>query len=162
MRRSVVRGAGLGALLLLAGCTGGTPADVGDPVVEFTAPQGRRYDGEVRVAVHPLHVEGDAMELRLTLTPLGGDEALDHRPIRVDQLLDRTPVLSDVRTLTTYDVLGAPSEPRHTAILDAETVVGEPVVYQAWFAAPGDQVQTLDLVVDPSWGSVARVPVVRR
>ncbi|WP_207800605.1 MULTISPECIES: hypothetical protein [Cellulomonas] len=161
MRRSVVQGAGLGALLLLVGCTGGTPADVGAPVVEFTAPHSHGYDGEVRVAVHPLHVDGDAMELRLTLTPLGGDEARDHGPIRVDQLVDRTPVLSDVRTLTTYEVLGASSGPRHTAVLQAETVVGEPVVYQAWFAAPGDQVQTLDLVVDPSWGSVARVPVVR-
>ncbi|MCC2334806.1 hypothetical protein [Cellulomonas wangsupingiae] len=161
MARRVGPAVGVGALLLLlTGCTG-TPADVGDPVVEFTAPHARSYDGEVRVAVHPLHVDGRSMELRLTLTPLGGDDTRDHRPIRVDELVDRTPVLSDVRTLTTYDVLGAASGPRHTAMLGAETVVGEPVVYQAWFAAPDDQVQTLDLVVDPSWGSVLRVPVVR-
>lgn len=163
-RRTAWWASGAALVMILAGCTddasSGAPAGASDAVVEFTAARGDRYEGKVRVAVHPLVVDGSTMELRLELTPVGGDPERDGEPISVEALIDRAPVLSDVRELTSYEVLGYPKEARHTD-LDTTTTVGEAVLYQAWFAAPADDVRTLDLVVHPSWGSVTRVPVVR-
>lgn len=157
-----VAGWGAGALLaLLGGCSADASPGPTDAVVEFTVPSGDRYRGEVRVAVHPLVVDGRTMELRVELTPLGGDDQRDAEEISLEQLVDYAPVLSDVRTLTSHQVLGYPKDMRRTDVDETTTVVGEPVVYQAWYAAPDADMETLDLVIHPSWPQVTRVPVVR-
>lgn len=148
--------------LLLAGCAGGAPAGGTDAVIDFTAPGVERYRGDVRVAVHPLVVDGDVAELRVELTPLGGDEKRDEGEVTIEDLLDHPPLLRDVGTLTWYEVLGGGwKEPRRTDVREVSTTVGETVLYQAWFAAPPDDATSLDLVVHPSWPSVAGLPVVR-
>lgn len=148
--------------LLLAGCADAGAASAADAVVEFTAPGVERYRGDVRVAVHPLVVDGDVAELRLELTPQGGDAQHDDAEITIEDLLDHPPLLRDVGTLTWYEVLGGGwKDPRRTDVREVSTTVGEAVLYQAWFAAPPDDVTSLDLVVHPSWPSVAGLPVVR-
>lgn len=158
----------------LAGCTGGddpapTPAATGGgsaqlltaadgtTVVEFTAPGTGGYSGDVRVEVQSLTVDGLVMELRVALTPLGGDEKDDEGKISIYDMVDAYPVLSDVEHLKQYSLLKG----WETDVVFAKTVVGEPILYQMWFAAPQDDVATLDLVISPEWPTVLDVPVSR-
>ncbi|SFK27959.1 hypothetical protein SAMN05216467_2651 [Cellulomonas sp. KH9] len=170
-------GAALVAAVALAGCTGddapaptagptGSTAGLvsvgdGEAVVEFTAPGTYSYGGDVRVAVQPLTVEGRTMELRVTLTPLGGDDEADDDRISVFAMLDGSPVLSDIERLTQYKVIGIPNDTMETDPVAAQTVVDQPVLYQAWFPAPDEDVDVLDLVLHPSWPTVTDLPVTR-
>ncbi|MBO0921688.1 hypothetical protein J1G42_12725 [Cellulomonas sp. zg-ZUI222] len=178
-RRWVLVGAVLVVAAALAGCTTGDDTPVptagptdptaglvsvgdGEAVVEFTAPGLLSYAGDVRVAVQPLTVEGRTMELRVTLTPLGGDDEGDDGRISIYDMVDGSPVLSDIERLTQYKVIGLPNDTMETDPVAAKTVVDEPVLYQAWFPAPGEDVEVLDLVLHPSWPTVTDVPVTRR
>ncbi|MCC2315211.1 hypothetical protein [Cellulomonas xiejunii] len=170
--RKVVAGA-VAVVGVLAGCTGGetpTPDVVSTPasgaqvltagdgsgIVEFTARGTNGYTGDVRVAVQSLTVEGATMELRVALTPLDGDP---EDGVSIYRMVDTMPVLSDVEHLKQYRTLGLPSSAWETDTVASETAVGEPVLYQVWFAAPEDDVATLDLVISPEWPTVLDVPV---
>lgn len=142
---------GSGAQLLTAGD--------GSGIIEFTAHGTNGYGGQVRVAVQSLTVEGLTMELRIALTPLGGDPEEDEGDISIYRMVDPFPVLSDVEHLTQYKMLGLPSSRWETDNLGTTTVVDEPLLYQVWFAAPKDEVATLDLVISPEWPTILDVPV---
>lgn len=165
---------------VLAGCTGGDaePPAAGasgsptsgagvvrvgdrDAIVELTARGVNGYDGDVHVAVQSLTVEGRTMELRVALTPLGGDEEEDDGRVSAFRIFDCWPVLSDVERLTQYHVLGGPNERMRSDPTGVKTLVGEPMLFQAWFPAPHEDVEVLDLVLDPAWPSFTDIPVTR-
>lgn len=127
----------------------------GEGVVEFTTRAQHSYGGDVRVVVESLTVEGDTMELRLLLTPLGDDS---DELVSILDMVEMNPILSDLEHLTRYRVLGRPNNDWETDVF-AETRVGEPILYQAWFTAPREKVESLDLSINASWPSVLDVPV---
>ena len=165
---------------VLAGCTGGDAEDPaasassspasgvgvvsvgdGDAIVELTARGANGYDGSVQIEVQSLTVEGRTMELRVALTPLGGDEEEDDGTISAFSVFDGMPVLSDVERLTQYHVVGGANERMRSDMTGVKTLVGEPMLFQAWFPAPHEDVEVLDLVLDPAWPSFTDVPVTR-
>lgn len=140
------------------GATSGPRVQVvegGEGLVEFTTRAQNGYDGDVRVVVESLTVEGETMELRLRLTPLGDDT---DEQVTIYDMVEVRPVLSDLEHLTKYRVLGIPNNDWETDVF-ARTPVGEPILYQAWFAAPREKVESLDLSIHASWPSVLDVPV---
>lgn len=128
----------------------------GEGVAEFVAPGLNDYDGDVRVVVDSLTVAGETMELRLRLTPLEGDP---EQQVSIYDMFDTWPELSDLEHLTKYKVLGRPNNDWQTNKVGTKAHVGEPVLYQAWFPAPREKVESLDLSIHPSWPSVLDVPV---
>ena len=177
--RTRVLGTVVGVLTLVAGVTGCTSGDEepdggataaaggdaqvltagdGGGVVEFTAPGVNGYDGDVRVAVQSLTVDGDVMELRVALTPL--DDGEDGDGVTVYDMAEPSPVLSDVEHLTQYTLLGRPNDTWQSDVF-ATAATDRPVLYQGWFAAPHDDVEALDLVLTEDWPTVLDVPVTR-
>lgn len=169
------RAAGLVALTLtaalLAGCTGGGADDRPDPadpstaevvtagdgggLVEVTVPGAHLYRGDVRIAVQSLTVDGPLMELRLAYTPLGGPGIDPDELVSMYDMRDHAPLVNDVTTLRQYKVFGD----WETDVVLAETVEGRPLLYQAWYPAPEQRVEVLDVVVGDEGPTFRDVPV---
>lgn len=160
--------------VLLAGCTGGDADDRPDPsaasgvelvtagdgggVVEATVPGAHLYRGEVRIAVQSLTVDGPLMELRLAYTPLGGPGLDPEEPVSMYDMRDLAPLVNDVTTLRQYEVFGD----WETDVVHAETVEGRPLLYRAWYPAPEQRVEVLDVVVGDAGPTFRDVPVTYR
>ena len=179
MRTSMVVPAALVAgMLALTGCTGGdeTPepsgtdstasADRGGPVQQGgtvfagTFPAPGDPDTSVRVEVEPLVVTGKTMELRVWFTP--DDDTLGDETVNLYEMTgngDLHPALNDLEHLTQYFVLSSTGLDWETDVVGAKTTNGEPLLYQAWFAAPNEQVDSLDLSLVASWAPFENVPV---
>ncbi|WP_456787038.1 hypothetical protein [Cellulomonas sp. P5_C5] len=177
MRSSVVVTVVVLGVLGLAGCTGGddpeptgtsTSADAKAPggtvqqagtVFDATFPVPGNTDAEVRVEVEPLVVTGKTMELRVWFTP-EDDSLADGETTNIYEMTgeDLRPSLNDLEHLTQYFVLSETGQDWETDVF-AKTVNGEPLLYQAWFAAPAEQVESLDLSLVASWSPFENVPV---
>ncbi|WP_421742413.1 hypothetical protein [Cellulomonas sp.] len=179
MRASVAVAVVLVGVLGLAGCTGGDdpePSGTGSAVAtagpggtaqqagtvfEATFPVPGGSDSQVRVEVEPLVVQGRTMELRVWFTP-DDDSLADGDTVNVYGLTgegDLLPSLNDLEHLTQYFVLSETGQQWATDTVRAEAANGEPVLYQAWFAAPTEQVEALDLSLVASWAPFENVPV---
>jgi hypothetical protein len=177
MRSSVLVSITLAGALGLAGCTGGddpepsgtssAAVDAADGAVrqagtvfEATFAVPGDPDNEVRVEVEPLVVRGKTIELRVWFTP--DDEMLaDGESPNVYAMTgqgDLFPALNDLEHLTQYFVLSETGLDWETDTVRAESN-GEPVLYQAWFAAPTERVESLDLSLVASWAPFEDVPV---
>lgn len=158
---------------LLAGCTGGdddrpapavtsavelVTAGDGSGVVEATVPRGFRYAGAVRIAVQSLTVDRGVMELRLAYTPLGGPGTDPAGRVSLYDMREYAPVVNDVTSLRQYEAL----HDWETEVVFAETVEGRPLLYQVWYPAPEERVETLDVVIGDTGPTFRDVPVTYR
>lgn len=178
MRPSVVVTVLVVGVLGLAGCTGGgdpKPSGSGSAaaaggsggavqqagtVVEGTFPVPGDTDHTVRVEVEPLVVQDKTMELRVWFTP--DEELADGGSVNIYGMTgegDLLPALNDLEHLTQYFVLSETGQQWETDVVRAEAAGGEPVLYQAWFAAPTERVESLDLSLVASWAPFEDVPV---
>lgn len=179
MRTSVLVSVVLVGALGLAGCTGGddpepsatrSAASADAPggtvqqagtVFEATFTEPGDPDSGVRVEVEPLVVQGRTMELRVWFTP--DDESLaDGDTVNIYEMTgdgDLHPALNDLEHLTQYFVLSETGQGWATDTVSADAANGEPVLYQAWFAAPAQKVESLDLSLVASWAPFEDVPV---
>lgn len=178
MRSSVVVTVMVVGVLGLAGCTGGDdpePSGTGSAaadapggtvqqagtVFDATFPVPGNTDAAVRVEVEPLVVQGKTMELRVWFSP-DDDSLADGETENIYGMTgegDLHPALNDLEHLTQYFVLSETGQHWATDTVSAEAGAGEPVLYQAWFAAPTEQVESLDLSLVASWAPFENVPV---
>ncbi|KQR17325.1 hypothetical protein [Cellulomonas sp. Leaf334] len=178
MRSSVVVTMVVAGVLGLAGCTGGDdpePSGTGSAaadapggtvqqagtVFDATFPVPGDPDAAVRVEVEPLVVQGKTMELRVWFTP-DDDSLADGETVNIYGMTgdgDLRPALNDLEHLTQYFVLSETGQYWETDNVSAKAADGERVLYQAWFAAPTEQVEALDLSLVASWAPFENVPV---
>ena len=179
MRTSVLVAVVLAGALGLAGCTGGddpqpsgtTSAAAADAPGGMVQQAGTVFEGtfsvpgdpdsEVRVEVEPLVVTGKTMELRVWFTPdiesLADGDTANLYDLTGDG--DLRPALNDLENLTQYFVLSETGMEWETDVVSADAANGERVLYQAWFAAPAQRVESLDLSLVASWAPFEDVPV---
>lgn len=115
----------------------------------------------VRVGVESLVASGPTMELRLVVTPelASPDETTT---VRISDLAgDSTwrPTLTDTAHLKEYSILRSTGQRWETDTSQARTTSGTSLRYQAWFAHPEDDAQTLDLAVTAAWPLFEGVPI---
>lgn len=182
MRSTVLVTMVLAGVLGLAGCTGRDAPEAsatGTAAADDAAPDSggsvqpagtvfagtfampRNPDAAVGVEVEPLVVQGKAMELRVWFTP--DDDSLEPGDtVNIYAMTgdgDLRPTLNDVEHLTQYFVLSETGQDWETDVVGARTTDGERVLYQAWFAAPTDRVEALDVALVASWAPFENVPV---
>ncbi len=128
-------------------------------VFDATFPVPGEPDDTVRVEVEPLVVQGKTMELRVWFTPDSLDEGESANIYELTGSGDLQPALNDLEHLTQYFVLSETGQKWATDTVSAKAAGGEPVLFQAWFAAPTEQVEALDLSLVASWAPFENVPV---
>lgn len=115
----------------------------------------------VRVGVESLVASGPTMELRLVVTPeLASPD--ENATVRISDLAgDSTwrPTLTDTAHLKEYSILRSSGQRWETDTSQARTTSGTSLRYQAWFAHPEDDAQTLDLAVTAAWPLFEGVPI---
>lgn len=187
--RSTVVAVAVGALLAgLAGCGGDAPAGPSaqgtsdeetapvstsgagvatvstDSFVEQTVPVDGSETDTVTVGVQSLVVTGEIMTLTLVYTPSFGSREPDERIGFYDVLSPDTaqrPMLLDRESFKEYSVIKDGGESWTTDLFDLEVTNGEPVVFWAVYAAPQDDVDTMDIRVSSAWPEFTGVPIAR-
>lgn len=143
-----------------AGTAGVDFPDPEDVVADatFTVP-GTESD-EVRFGIESVVVSGRTMELRLVMTPEfddGGNAASVY-----DALGENVNItLIDRENLKEYRVLEADGGGRwfRTDPVYTEALPGQSVGYQVFFAAPEDEISTIDVRLTESWPVFEDVPL---
>ncbi|MGC0142814.1 hypothetical protein [Pseudactinotalea sp. Z1732] len=107
-------------------------------------------DGEMQVTVglHSLQVEGDVMRLDLSFSPEGGRDS-DYTLYTLNQNRRLRPVLNDRENLKQYSVLEGSGDTWSSDSTPAGTKVesGQTLMYHAYYAAPEDDIDTIDVLV---------------
>lgn len=135
--------------------------DPDDVIVSESFPLTSNPDNSTTVGVQSLTVEGKTMILRLVVTPEFASESKSEE-IRLYDAFDGEyhPVLVDRENLKVYSVIREGGT-QFAAPYSRETVNGTPT--QAWFAfaAPEDEIDTIDLRVHPDWPEFLDIPITR-
>ena len=150
-------------VLALGACSGPSPdaefAEGGAAAdATFTVP-GTEKD-EVRFGIESIVVSGATMELRLVMTPEfddGGKAASFYDATGQNSSL----TLIDRENLKEYRVLEADGGGRwykNDEVL-TEALPGQSVAFQAFFAAPEDDIQAVDVKLADSWPVFEDVPL---
>lgn len=178
--------AGLATLALLTACTGtsstetsddsddtgssssadGSSAhvdelDAQDVLVSGTFPLASNPDDTTTIGVQSLTVEGKTMVLRLVVTPDFASVS-DSDVVRLYDAFDDEyrPRLIDRENLKEYAVIKA-SGTDFAAPYTRETPNGTPTLAWFAFAAPEDDIETIDLLVQPDWPELLDIPITR-
>ncbi|WP_043504007.1 hypothetical protein [Georgenia sp. SUBG003] len=121
-------------------------------------------DDSATIGVHSLVVEGAVMTLRLVFTP-DFSSVSDAEEVNIYDIVGHAgrfaPTLVDRENLKEYDVVGgAPTEwssdTVHTMVTN-----GEPVVWWGVYAAPEDDIDTVDIRVLDELPEFTDVPITR-
>ena len=134
--------------------------EVDEVVVEQTVALPESPDDEVTLGVHPLVVEGDVMVLRVTMTPRFASVS-DREVINLFEVMGEAlfrPQLIDGENLKEYSVIGGPV-PWNSGELELETVNGSPMVAWAYYAAPVDDLEAIDVRISDGWPAFTDVPI---
>jgi hypothetical protein len=173
------------AVALLTGCTGsggeedqpaaatssGSGASVEERstevLVEQTVSRPDAPQDRVTIGVESLTVEGTTMVLRLVVTP-DFASVPDGEPVTLGdamgvggQFFGVALRLIDRENLTEYSVVHEGSRWWASGAYEVETVDGEPMSAFAVFAAPQDDIDTIDVRLDEQWPELLDVPVTR-
>ncbi|GAA4624387.1 hypothetical protein [Cellulomonas oligotrophica] len=184
--RSAAAVAGLATLALLSGCsfgaaddtTGGSGGsaqsasgegsdarvdeiDAEDVLISETFPLVSNPDDTTTIGVQSLTVEGKTMVLRLIVTPDFASMS-NSDEIRLYDAFDDTydPVLIDRENLKEYSVINEAGT-AFAAPYTRETPNGTPTLAWFAFAAPEDDIATIDLLVHPDWPELLDIPITR-
>lgn len=125
-------------------------------------------DDTVTIGIQSLTVDGSTMVLRLVVTPEFASES-DDEPISLGDVWSRgekfgVPFrLIDRDNLKEYSVITdeGSGDRWASAALDVEAVNGEPMYAFAVFAAPEDDIETVDIRLDEQWPDFTDVPITR-
>jgi hypothetical protein len=152
-------GATAGADAAAAGVENINPEDV---IVEQTVAVPDNPDNKVTLAVHSLTVEGEVMDLRLVVTPQFASESNDASLSLFTALGDSLfrPRLVDGANLKEYEPIGG-GVPWVSDETEVEAVNGSPMLAWAYFAAPEDSIETIDVRVSDGWPAFTDVPITR-
>lgn len=135
--------------------------DPDDVIVSETFPLTSNPDDKTTIGVQSLTVEGKTMILRLVVTPEFASVSKSEE-IRLDDAFDDEykPRLIDRENLKVYSVISEAGT-AFAAPYSRETVNFTPT--QAWFAfaAPEDEIETIDLRVHPDWPEFLDIPITR-
>ena len=172
--------------LLLTGCTGGDGADAPAAGGEQAGSQGSRAgveergtkvlveqtvsspeapDDKVTIGVQSLTVEDKTMVLRLVLTP-DFRSVSDNEPVELGEAV-RVGIqffgvalrLLDRENLKEYSVVHEGNKWWASGSGDVSSVNGEPMYAFAVFAAPEDDIDSIDVRLDEQWPEFTDVPI---
>lgn len=140
-------------------------ADVESALAEQTVALPGSPDDKVTLGVLSLEVKGEVMLLRLAVTPDFASES-DSQAINLFSSFEDTgfrPVLVDVENLKEYAVLKASRGQQRWASdpVDTRSMNGTPMLAYAYFAAPEDDIDTIDVKVTDFWPAFTDVPISR-
>ncbi|MEN5072699.1 hypothetical protein ABE437_02695 [Isoptericola cucumis] len=144
--------------------SGGTPGvdfpDPEDVVADATFTVPGTEDDEVRFGIESIVVSGRTTELRLVMTPEfddGGKAASFYDAVDRDTQI----TLIDRENLKEYRVLEADGGGRwyESDAVHTKALPGQSVGYQAFFAAPEDDITTVDVKLADSWPVFEDVPL---
>lgn len=148
-----------------ATATGTIGVDFPDPdavIADATFPVPGTTGQQLRVGIESLTVRDGVTELRLVLTP-----QWDGSDIRIYTMLGAQGdvleglKLIDIPNLKEYQTLRAGGSRWTTDPYWGGTEGGQPVGFQAFFPAPEDEVDSFDVVINPSWPAFEAVPLTR-
>jgi hypothetical protein len=116
------------------------------------------------IGVHSLVVDGDVMTLRLVFTP-DFSSVSDSDAVSVYDIVGHAgrfaPMLVDREHLKEYDIVGgAPTEWTSDTVY-TEVTNGEPMVWWGVYAAPEDDIDTVDIRVLDELPEFTDVPITR-
>jgi hypothetical protein len=140
--------------------------DPEDVLVEQTVAQPDDPDDRATVGVRSLRVEGDVMVLELIVTPDFASVS-DSDPVSLYDIWQRaggtfSPTLLDREHLKRYTVVsGGPGRTFTSDSVYTQTLNGQPVRAYAVYAAPEDDIDTIDVVLADVWPAFTDVPVER-
>lgn len=173
------------AATLLAGCSAGDPqpesagassppgavdASAGDAAKgeshEVLAKQQFEFPGtsdKVTVGVQSLVADGDTMKLTLVLTP-DFSSIGEAEPVSIFKITDPwylSPRLIDRENHKEYSVVSGSSSKRLQVDTMSKTTNGEPIIWWGIYAAPEDDIDTVDLRVLDGMPDFTQVPIRR-
>lgn len=134
-----------------------------DVLAAQTVAMPTRPEDEVTVGVLSLRVEGDVMVLRLAITP-HFTSVDDTDEVSLFEILQRTsfaPVLIDMEHLKEYSVISETGQGWTSGSARTRTANGTPMLAWAVFAAPEDDIDTINLRVTDWWPPFTDVPIER-
>lgn len=138
--------------------------DAAEVTVEQTVTIGGRPEDQLTLGVHSLTVEGEVMVLKMVLTPDFASEP-DGEELRLFQALGGNtpgffPRLVDGANLKEYSVIGGIGSGWNS---DAQTLGsnGDPMTAWAYYSAPEDDIDTIDIRVNDGWPAFLDVPITR-
>ncbi|MBW3648728.1 MAG: hypothetical protein KY440_13335 [Actinobacteria bacterium] len=138
--------------------------DPEDALVQQTLTLPQSPQDKVDIGVLSLEVEGQVMFLRLAVTPDFGSES-DSKALSLFTSLGQTtfaPTLVDVENLKEYAVVQAGSGKRWASSdLGTTSMNGTPMLAYAVFAAPEDDISSIDVRVTDFWPAFTDVPITR-
>lgn len=143
---------------------GGATLDPADAVAhaEVTLPG---VEGSIGVDLFPLETEGKVQTLNVLLTP-DFPELGENEVISIYEMLGETsfsPQLIDKTNLKTYSVIASRQNQSitwSTEVVDTKTTNGETVAVWAVYAAPEDDVESLDVMLHDGWPVFEDIPVI--
>lgn len=140
--------------------------DPEDVQVEQTVAQPDDPDDLTTVGLRSLRVEGDVMVLELVVTPDFASVS-DSQTVSLHDIWQSvggtfSPTLLDRDNLKRYTVVsGGPGRTFTSDSVFTRTVNGQPVRAYAVYAAPEDDIETIDVVLADVWPAFTDVPVER-
>ncbi|MDO5744934.1 MAG: hypothetical protein Q4P23_10755, partial [Micrococcaceae bacterium] len=148
-----------------AGPEATSPKASGDaPTVESLGPALLTQDfivpgtkDKVEASIYSLKVQGEIMELTMTITPHFPHAPADE-PLSYYTVLNETsqgPKLLDRENLKEYSTVKEPSSS------GLSTLNGTPMLWTGWYAAPQDPIDAIDIQVMDGVPSFRNVPVTR-
>lgn len=135
--------------------------DAEDVIVSQSFPLVSNPDDTTTIGVQSLTVEGKTMVLRLVVTP-EFKSVSNSEEIRLYDAFDDEyrPKLIDRENLKEYSVISDGGRD-FAAPYTRETPNGTPTLAWFAFAAPEDDIETIDLLVHPDWPEILDVPITR-
>jgi len=140
-------------------------ADV-DPA-DVLAEQGYTVPGSedtATIGVHSLVVDGDVMTLRLVLTPEFSSVS-DTAAVSIYDIVGHAgrfaPTLVDRENLKEYDIVGGSPTEWSSDTVYTKVTNGDPVVWWGVYAAPEDDIDTVDVRVLDELPEFTDVPITR-
>jgi hypothetical protein len=136
----------------------------GDALVRQTVTSVGEPGDRLDVALLSLRVQGEVMQLRLALTPTFASQRADAEVSQFRAIGETlfSPTLVDAEHLKEYEVVkSAQGRPWRSSDLDTKARNGTPMLAYAWFAAPQDDIDSVDVRVSDAWPAFTDVPITR-
>lgn len=135
--------------------------NLGSPIVEQTVALPERPEDEVTLGVLDLTVRGKVMVLRMAVTPKFSSESSSESISLNDALGEGyfTPTLLDEENLKEYHLIEQFGPTGWKSDENTSAVNGTPILAWAYFAAPEDDIDAVDLRVRDGFPAFLDVPI---
>ncbi|RYV52211.1 hypothetical protein [Pengzhenrongella frigida] len=131
-------------------------------LIEHDYPLVKNPEDITTVGVESLVVEGKTMTLRLVVSPTFDSQPTSETVTFLEAFNDTfRPVLLDRTNLKQYSIVGDQTGVGLKTDMHAEVMNGGSALAWFVFAAPEDDIETIDLQLDSSWPEIRDVPITR-